>query len=331
MPFSLSKLNKQTVIIPGGSGFLGRTLAKWFAQREWQVIVLSRRPHPIDGAEVLTWDGKTMGPWTELLEGATAVINLAGRSVNCRYNEENRANIIASRVDSTLILGKAIAACQNHPKVWLNSSTATIYRHRYDAPNTESAGLYGASKEAKDAFSLKVAHAWEDAFEEAYRTNDLTRTRGILLRTAIVFGNEPGGVYETLRKFAKQGIGGTMGHGRQYVSWLHEEDFCESIAWLIQSETAQGIYNLAAPHPLPNREMMATLRQVVGALFGLPATRWMLELGAFFLRTETELIVKSRRVEPERLLSEGYQFRFPHFEAAIKALEQPDKSGLWIA
>lgn len=319
------------MVIPGGSGFLGRTLAKYFSQRDWRVVILSRHPSPIKGAEVFVWDGKTLGPWSQQLEGAKAVINLAGRSVNCRYNERNRTAMMNSRTDSTLIIGQAIAACKNPPKVWLNSSTATIYRHQYDKPNTESEGLYGASKEAKDTYSLEVAHAWEDAFEEAFRVNPLSQTRGLILRTAMVFGKESGGVYEALRKLTQQGLGGTMGHGRQYVSWLHETDFCRSIEWLIQNESAQGIYNLTAPNPLPNREMMATLRAALGVKFGLPATRWMLELGAFFLRTETELIVKSRRVEPERLLSEGYQFRFPHFEAAIKALEQPDKSGLWIA
>ena len=315
-------MSTPTIIIPGGSGFLGRTLAKWFAPQGYRIVILSRNDTAIEGAEVVLWDGKTLGEWTQQLEGATAVVNLAGRSVNCRYHPKNRAAMMASRVDSTLVLAQAIAACQEPPAVWLNSSTATIYRHRYDVANTESTGLYGPSKEAKDHYSLEVAHAWENAFEEAYRDNDLAQTRGLVLRTAMVFGNEPGGVYQTMRDLVRRGLGGTMGHGRQFVSWLHGDDFCAIVEWLIKDDKKEGIYNLVAPHPLPNREMMATLRQVVGAKFGLPAARWMLELGALFLRTETELIVKSRRVEPERLLAEGYQFRFSGFSAAIKNLEK---------
>ena len=315
-------MSTQTIIIPGGSGFLGRTLAKWFSHRGFQVVILSRNSAAIEGAEVVMWDGKNLAEWTEQLEGAKAVINLAGRSVNCRYNQKNRAAMMSSRVDSTLVLGQAIAACKHPPAVWLNSSTATIYRHRYDAANTEASGLYGPHKEAKDAYSLEVAHAWEDAFEKAFQDNDLSQTRGLVLRTAMVFGNEPGGVYETMRKLVAMGLGGRMGHGRQFVSWLHSDDFCGIIEWLIDDGSKGGIYNLVAPNPLPNREMMATLRNVLGVKIGLPAPRWMLELGALFLRTETELIVKSRRVEPERLLAEGYRFLFSDFSAAITNLEK---------
>lgn len=315
-------MKRPTIVIPGGSGFLGRTLAKWFSEQGWRVVIFSRNPKAVEGAEVIAWDGRTLGPWCEQLEGSQAVINLAGRSVNCRYTAKNRTSIIASRVDSTLILGRAIAGCQTPPPVWLNSSTATIYRHRLEAPNTESDGLYGATPEAKDAFSLQVAHAWEEAFAQAYRENDLAQTRGLILRTAMVFGAQAGGVYETLRSLGRKGLGGQMGHGRQYVSWMHEADFCASVAWLIEQEGADGIYNLAAPHPLPNREMMSILRQAIGARFGLPATRWMLELGAFFLRTETELIVKSRRVEPARLLAEGFSFQFADFASALADLEK---------
>lgn len=312
----------EKIIIPGGSGFLGRTLAKWFHQKGAEVIILSRSPQTFSYAKVLTWDAKNLGPWKDALEGATAVINLAGRSVNCRYHAANRKLMMESRTLSTAVLGAAIAQCQTPPQVWLNSSTATIYRHRYDAPNTESDGLYGADKEAKDHYSLEVAHAWEDAFAKAYSDHQFTETRGLVLRTAMVFGNEPGGVYETLRKLAKMGLGGTMGHGRQFVSWIHAEDFCRAIQWLIESPHCQGIYNLTAPEPLPNREMTQQLRQAVQAPFGLPATKAMLEIGAFFLRTETELILKSRRVIPERLQKEGFQFHHPHFSKAIIALEE---------
>lgn len=309
------------LVIPGGSGFLGRTLAKWFSERGWEVVVLSRSQKPMEGARVVLWDGRTMGDWCCELEGAAAVINLAGRTVNCRYHETNRREMIDSRVESTRVLGEGIASAKIAPPVWLNSSTATIYRHRYDAANTEQAGLYGAEREAKDAFSLEVAHAWEEAFEEAYRANDLRRTRGVVLRSAMVFGNEPGGVYETMRKLVRLGLGGTMGHGRQFVSWIHSDDFCRAVSYLIEEEEAVGIYNITAPEPLPNREMMTALRQANGIPFGLPATRGMLEIGAFVLRTETELILKSRRVVPERLQEEGFEFGYQNLLEALAALE----------
>ena len=310
------------MIIAGGSGFLGRTLAKWFAEKGDEVVILSRSLCEIEGARTVLWDGRTQDAWSRELEGAFAVINLAGRTVNCRYTEANRKQMIDSRVESTRVLGEAIASSENPPAVWLNSSTATIYRHRYDEGNTEQNGLYGAEKEAKDVYSLEVAHAWEDAFVAAYAENELSNTRGVVMRTAMVFGVEPGGVFETLGKLTKLGLGGTMGHGRQFVSWLHEEDFCEIIGWLLLNEEAQGVYNLTAPEPLANREMMRVLRKVYGVAFGLPAFKWMLEIGAFLLRTETELIVKSRRVEPERLLTEGYEFRFRRFEKAVQELRK---------
>ena len=318
---SLCSMSKGSIIIPGGSGFLGRTLANWFHQKGFRVLILSRNPQAVPNAEVLPWDAQTLGPWALELEEAVAVINLAGRSVNCRYHPANRKLMMNSRTLSTAILGEAIAQCQNPPRVWLNSSTATIYRHRYDAPNTEATGLFGPEKEAKDHYSVQVADAWEKAFALAYQDHPLTHTRGIILRTAMVFGNQPGGVYDTLRNLTKRGLGGTMGHGRQYVSWLHEDDFCGAIEWLIENPATEGVYNLTAPNPLPNREMGQTMRQVLKRPFGLPAARWMLEVGAFFLRIETELILKSRRVVPERLSKEGYQFLHPHFLAALENLE----------
>lgn len=310
----------RTIVIPGGSGFLGRTLAKWFSKQGDQVIILSRTDQAIENARVVLWDAKSLGPWTKELEASDLIINLTGRSVNCRYNNENQAQMINSRVDSTLVLGKAIAQCNTPPPVWMNSSTATIYRHRYDAPNDEFNGLYGSEKEAKDAFSLEVAHAWEDAFQQAYKDNNLRNTRGIILRSAMIFGNEPGGVYETLRKLTKLHLGGMMGHGRQYVSWMHATDFCRSLDWLYDNKNAEGIYNLCSPKPVPNAQMMAELRQTLNVGFGLPAPKPLLEIGAFFMRTETELIVKSRRVVPTRLLNEGFSFVHANLRDALQEL-----------
>ncbi|MBK1832644.1 TIGR01777 family oxidoreductase [Roseibacillus ishigakijimensis] len=310
------------VVLAGGSGFLGRTLQSYFAAQGWEVVVLTRRNNPGAPTRTVLWDGKTSGPWVAELEGAKALVNLAGRSVNCRYHPRNRAAMMNSRVDSTRILGKALGQCESPPLIWLNSSTATIYRHRYDAANTEESALYGASVEAKDTFSLEVAQAWEEAFFSSLaQVRQQHPVRGICLRTAMVFGNEPGGVYETLRKLVRLGLGGRMGHGRQFVSWLHAEDFGRALSWLMENPEAEGIYNLAAPQPLPNGEMMRQLRRALGAPMGLPAPKLLLEVGAFLLRTETELIVKSRRVEPARLLAGGFVFRHPTFATAVEALE----------
>lgn len=306
------------VVLAGGSGFLGRLLADYFAGHNIEVVILTRSPSESPGAprEIL-WDGRTRGEWCAELDGAHVLINLAGRSVNCRYHERNRREIIESRILPTRVLGEAIARCQQPPQVWLNSSTATIYRHSLDRPMDEATGEIGATAEAKDAFSIDVARAWEAAFTEA-RT---PATRKLALRTAMVFGNVEGTVFRVLRRLARCGLGGRMADGRQFVSWIHADDFCRAVDWLIEREEFSGPVNVAAPNPLPNAEMMRSFRRVCGAPFGLPATRWMLELGAFLLRTETELIVKSRRVVPSRLLESGFQFRFPALEEALRELE----------
>ena len=221
-----------------------------------------------------------------------------------------------SRIQSTHILGEAIRSCDHPPRLWLQSSTATIYQHRYDAPNDEVSGIIGSHPDAKDAFSVQVAQAWEEAFD-ASPTPD---TRRVLLRTAMVFGAQPGGVFHVLRNLARFGLGGTMGDGKQYVSWLHADDWCNIIEWFIQQEGAEGIYNLSAPNPLPNQEMMKTMRKECGAPFGigLPQPYALLEFGAALLRTETELVIKSRRVIPGRLLKEGYTFIHSDFEEMVR-------------
>lgn len=307
------------IVLPGGSGFLGKVLARHFHDRGWQVVVLSRRAaaSTINPADVVHWDGRTLGDWRYELEGATAVVNLAGRSVNCRYHATNRREILASRVASTLVLGKAIAACNDPPKIWLNSSTATIYKHSLDRPMDEATGVIEATREANDAFSIEVAQAWERAFDEA----QVPATRKIALRAAMVLGVEPGTVYRVLRRLVCCGLGGAMAGGRQYVSWIHEIDFCRAVEWLITSSVLSGPVNLAAPQPLPNCEVMRLIRQACRIPFGIPATRCMLQIGAMLMRTETELIIKSRRVIPKRLLDAGFEFQFPNLAAAVADLE----------
>jgi len=314
---------RRRVVIAGGSGFIGQILSAHLAARGDDVVVLTRRPESRNGAREEFWDGRSLGPWTERLDGATALINLAGRSVNCRYHDRNRRQMIESRVVSTQVLGEAIARCKAPPRVWLNASTATIYLHTEGAPHDEVTGKIGATPEAKDAFSIQVAVEWERAFEAA-RT---PRTRKIALRSAMVLGNGGNSVLPALRRLVRLGLGGTMGHGRQFISWIHEEDFCRTIDWLLEHEELHGIVNIAAPNPLPNAEAMRILRETEGVPFGLPATRWMLEVGAVMLRTETELILKSRRVVPGRLLASGFQVRFPDFRRAVEDLHCAGATG----
>ncbi len=309
-------MKKRKMVLAGGSGFLGRTLAAYFAGDGWEVVVLSRGGGSVPSARVIRWDGRTLGPWTEELEGAEVLINLCGRSVDCRYTVRNRAEIMDSRIDSTRNLGEAVAKCARPPGVWINLATATIYKHTYGVANDELGGVIGASPEVRDAFSIEVAKAWEKAFDGA----DVSGTRKMALRSAMVFGEQSGGVYQVLRRLARVGLGGKMADGRQWVSWIHGEDFCRAVDWLIEREECAGVYNICSPNPLTNREMMRLLREDAGMPIGLPTARWMLRVGTFLLRTEMELVVKSRRVVPGRLVDEGFVFRYPEFADAVGEL-----------
>ena len=309
------------VVLAGGSGFLGQALASHFLDARWDVVILSRSPRPAALAgRPVAWDACSPGAWEEELEGATAVINLTGRSVNCRYHARNRREILDSRVNSTRALGQALGRCAQPPRVWLNASTATVYRHTFGPPWDEN-GETEPSEEAKDRFSVEVAWAWEGALNEAATP----RTRKVALRMAIVLGLGKNSVFPALRRLASFGLGGRMGNGRQFVSWIHERDYCRAVEWLIHHPELEGPVNLTAPQPLPNRDLMRLLRQACGVPLGLPATEWMLELGAFLLRTETELLLKSRRVIPGRLLASGFQFRFPEIQQAFAELNARSK------
>ena len=312
------KEDMKRIIIAGGSGFLGQALAAHFLNTKWDVVTLTRSPgQPGLAGRKVAWDARTVGAWQKELDGATAVINLTGKSVNCRYNTRNEREILDSRVDSTRVLAQAIGRCDEPPPVWLNASTATIYRHTFGDPWDES-GETGATAEAKDRFSIEVALAWEQALNETATP----RTRKVAMRMAMVLGLGKNSVFPMLRRLAKFGLGGKMANGRQFVSWIHEADYCRAVDWLISHTDLEGPVNLAAPNPVPNREMMDTLRQVCGARFGLPATNWMLEVGAFLLRTETELIIKSRRVVPRGLLASGFGFQFPTIRGAFEDLSR---------
>jgi uncharacterized protein (TIGR01777 family) len=306
------------VVIPGGSWQVGTLLARAFHADGHDVVVLSRRPTPRPWRVVL-WDGTTAGNWQAEIDGCDVVINLAGRSVNCRYNEANRRAILDSRVLSTRVVGEAVARAARPPGLWLQASTATIYAHRYDAPNDERTGILGGQEPgAPDSwrFSIDVARAWEAAFAGVA----LRQTRKVLLRSALTLSPDPGGIFDTLLGLVRRGLGGRAGDGRQFVSWIHYEDFIAAVEWLIERDEVEGVVNVASPAPLPNAAFMRILRAAAGVPFGLPATPWMLEIGALFMRTETELILKSRRVVPARLLEHGFTFRFPDWDAAAHDL-----------
>lgn len=305
-------------VIPGGSGQVGTLLARALHRNGHEVTVLTRTPMAAPWRTV-SWDAKSLGPWARELDGADIVINLAGRNVNCRYTPANRREILSSRVDSTRVVGSAIAAARHPPEVWLQASTATIYAHRYDAPNDEATGIIGGTEpDVPDTwrFSIEVATAWERAFEEAV----LPATRRVALRSAIVLSPDAGGIFDTLVGLVRRGLGGRAGDGKQYVSWIHEADFVASILWIVGRRDMAGPMNLASPNPLPQARFMADLRRAFGAPIGLPAARWMLALGAIFMKTETELILKSRRVVPATLLAHGYRFQYPTWPEAAADL-----------
>ena len=306
------------IVIPGGSGQVGTVLARAFQRDGHEVVVLSRGAVQAPW-RVVPWDGESVGAWAQEVDGADVVINLAGRSVNCRYNARNRAEMMESRVRSVRAVGQAIAAAARPPRVWLQAGTATIYAHRFDAPNDEATGTVGGGEAgAPDTwrFSIQVATAWERALDEA----DVPRTRKVVLRSAMTMSPDRGGIFDVLLGLVRRGLGGRAGDGRQYVSWIHEDDFVRAVCWIIDRDDLAGPVNLAAPNPLPNAEFMRVLRRAWGARVGLPAARWMLETGAVAMRTETELVLKSRRVVPGRLLQSGFAFRFPTWPEAARDL-----------
>jgi uncharacterized protein (TIGR01777 family) len=308
------------VVLAGGTGQVGTILARAFHAARHEVVILSRRPM-VAPWRVVQWDARSVGAWAAELEGTDAVINLAGRSVDCRYTAANREEILASRVQSTCAVGAAISESRRPPRVWLQMSTATIYAHRYDGPNDEASGIIGGSeRDAPDTwrFSIDVARAWEAAAIDSNTPN----TRKILMRSAMVMSPDRGGVFDALLRLVRAGLGGTAASGRQYISWIHHADFVRAVFWLLAREELEGAVNLAAPQPLPNAEFMRALRAAWGASFGLPATAWMLEIGALVLRTETELVLKSRRVVPRRLANSGFAFHFPEWPAAARDLSE---------
>lgn len=306
------------LVIPGGTGQVGTILGRAFHGAGHEVVTLGRTPRPAPW-RVVRWDPTRLSGWERELDGADVVINLAGRSVNCRYTPAHRREILESRVESVNAVARAIAAASRPPRVWLQASTATIYAHTHDHPNDEATGVIGGEEAGVPdtwRFSIEVATAWESALSAAR----VPGTRKVCLRSAMVMSPDAGGIFETLVTLVRRGLGGTAGDGRQFVSWIHETDFVRAVQLLIERSDIDGVVNLAVPNPLPYGDFMRALREACGVSLGLPATRIMLEVGAVFMRTETELVLKSRRVVPGRLLELGFTFEHPDWPAAAKAL-----------
>lgn len=298
------------LVVAGGSGFLGRALARCFARNGWDVVIVSRsQPRQQVPARWVHWDGLRQGDWTDELDGATAVINLAGRTVNCRYTAQNMLDIYTSRLNSTRALGRAIAAAAQPPAVWLNSSTATIYKGSRSNGQTEAAGELG------EGFSVDVGRRWEAALWE----EDLPHTRRLALRTAMVYGVGEGGVMQTTDLVVRLGAAGSMAGGGQYVSWIHELDFCRACEFLIE-HPLRGEVNVGAPEPLPNRDFLRGYRRAWGVPIGIPSTAGLIRLGARVMNSEAELLLKSRWAVPERLMQAGFTFEYPQWEGAIRQL-----------
>jgi uncharacterized protein (TIGR01777 family) len=306
------------IVIPGGSGQVGQVLARYFQERGHYVTVLTRGPHTAPW-QTVHWDGQKPGLWTQYLEGADVCINLTGRSVNCRYTAENRAAIYNSRILSTRLLGEVTAGLANPPLLWLNASTATIYRHALDSPMDEQTGELGGNESNVPEtwnFSIHVAKDWEAAFFDA----PTPRTRKVAMRSAIILSPKPGNAFAIFSNLVRASFGGKQCKGRQFISWIHEDDFARAIEFIIDREDLEGPVNLASPNPEPNRVFMAELREAWGMPNGFPLPAPLLEIGAFFMRTETELVLKSRRVVPGRLLHAGFEFQFPNWPHAAEYL-----------
>lgn len=304
-------MNENTkIIIAGSNGFLAKLLIDCFLSKNYTIIGLNRRKNVDRGQlRLVKWDGKNQGDWSREIDGSDVVINLVGRSVDCRYTDKNKEDILNSRLFSTEAIGEAIAKADHPPKLWINASSATIYRHETEKDMDEIEGIIGSG------FSVDICTAWEQKAKLYLRSE----CRQVLLRTSMVLGNE-GGVFPVLSRLTKWGLGGKQGNGKQFVSWIHGQDFVDAVLWIIEHPELEGAINCTAPTPMPNGDFMKILRKEIKVPFGLAAKEWMLAIGAFVLRTEEELILKSRRVVPKRLESSGFEFNYPTVQKALQSL-----------
>lgn len=297
------------IIIAAGTGFLGQALIRHFKQNAKEIVVLTRGKEKQEGnISYVHWNAKSLTGWEAALENADLLINLAGKSVDCRYNEANKREILLSRINSTKILNNAVLQCKKPPKHWLNSSTATIYRHSEDKQMDEYTGEIG------NDFSMNVAQSWEKAFFKTETPN----TKKTALRTSIVLGKN-GGAFLPLKNLTQMGFGGKQGNGKQFVSWIHEDDFAKALEFVFEKEIT-GVINIVSPTPIQNKDFMKALRKELKIPFGTPVGKRLLEFGAKIIGTETELVLKSRNVIPKRLQENGFTFKYQTIESAFKNL-----------
>lgn len=302
-------MKKNKLIIAAGTGFLGQVIVNHFKDKFEEIVILTRgKSETIDNIKYINWDAKNLSGWENELEKAEVLINLAGKSVDCRYTDKNKAEILASRIESTSILNKAILQCNKPPKYWLNSSTSTIYRHSEDKQMNEDNGEIG------NDFSMNVAKAWEKEFFQTLTPKTLKTA----LRTSIVLGKK-GGAFIPLKRLTQLGLGGKQGKGNQYISWVHEKDFARAIEYIIDKEIT-GVVNIVSPQPIRNKYFMTKLRRVLNTPIGIPTPEIILKIGAKLIGTETELVLKSRNVIPKRLDENGFKFEFNTLEKAFKNL-----------
>jgi uncharacterized protein (TIGR01777 family) len=307
----------QKIILAGGNGYLGTILAEYYKPLAKEIIILSRHPKSADGnVKTLVWDGRAEGDWVKELEGADLLVNLCGKNVNCRYTPKNKQEILDSRIVPTRLLGEVTGNLKNPPKLWINAASATIYRHAEDRPQDEYTGEIG------EGFSVNICTAWEKLF----LSFETPGTRKVALRIGIVFGRSDA-VFPRLLNLVKMGFGGKQGNGRQYVSWIHEQDLACITNWLLEHPEMNGAINAVSPNPVQNAEQMRIIRKAYGMPFGLQAPSWLLEIGSLFIGTETELILKSRWVLPKRLLDAGYVFKYQGMNEAVEECLSKSNSG----
>ena len=288
-------------------------MANHFERKGHDIVVLSRALRKNATFRTVCWDATTIGPWKAELEGCDALINLAGKSVDCRYTQTNKHAILQSRIESTSVLGGAVSSLAHKPKVWINASSATIYNSSFDQLQTEYSQDIGSD------FSMSVCQAWEKEFARF----SFPETRSVVARIAITLSNN-GGAFVPLERLALCGMGGPQGSGRQRVSWIHITDFCRSMEWIVERPHLEGIFNICSPSPVSNAELMSILRKNLGVPFGIPLPALALDIGARIIRTEPELILKSRNVYPKRLVDNGFTFRFPDLATAVRDLLAQD-------
>lgn len=302
---------KQKIIIAGGTGFLGNSLRNKYNNPNVEIIILTRQKIQNEGnITYVHWDAKTLGIWIRYLEGSIAIINLVGKSVNCRYTEDNKKEIIASRVDATSIIGKAISTCQHPPKVWINAGSAAIFGNSGSEIKDENSAV-------ENGFSPQICKEWEQAFDEAVTPD----TRKVFLRIGLVL-QKGGGILKPFMNLARFGLGGKIGTGSQYMTWIHEEDFTNVIDWVIQDESVQGILHCASPFPVTNKNFMEAMRLAVSIPFGFPNPAFLIRIGAIFIGTEAELVLSGRRVVSRILHEKNFKFKYPHIQDAVLQLNK---------